>query len=70
MAKNTTSIHDLMTELQTWYSFSPEYLEKAKKSNINYVNHRGFAQLLNGWANGRYDEDVNTLCYRLESLLD
>lgn len=69
MSKATT-IHDLMTELQTWHDFSTELLEKAKNSTINTSNHRGFSQLVKGWGDGRYDNDMEALCYRLESILD
>jgi len=49
-------IYALITELQTWCSFTSEELAKAKASTKTVP-----AYLLDGYMEGAYDEDIDQL---------
>jgi len=68
-SEENTTLYDLMIELQTWIKFNPEILKQAKLSKINKENNSEFANLLNDWIDGRYDEDPYYLANELENLL-
>lgn len=64
------TIHDLMEELQTWHQFSPELMEKAKSSNLSTKTNAKLRLLVRQWETGMYDDDMEILCQRIESILN
>lgn len=63
------TIHSLITELQTWFSPSPEILAAAKSSKITSKNNLRFKALVRDWMNGSYDEDPGILYNEVVHLL-
>jgi hypothetical protein len=61
----TVTLYDLMQEMETWYKFTPEELELAKKSKLTTANNKDLKRLYNGWVGGYYDEDPEALCLGL-----
>ena len=66
-----TTIHNMLTELQTWFNPTQELLNKAKQSKITTKNNKQFKQLVDGWMEGMFDEDPRLLydeiCFMLRS---
>lgn len=65
-----TTIHDLATEMQTWLTFSPETLEKAKNSKVTTRNTTAFNKLVINWENGLFDEDPDMVGRWIEAILE
>jgi hypothetical protein len=63
------TIHDLLTEMQSFCTIAPEQLEKAQKSEITTKNNKTFRELSKGWVLGRYDEDPQAVVQEIETLL-
>jgi len=64
-----TTIHDIVSELQSFLEVSPETLDRALDSPITDKNHAGFRLFVKAWCNGHYDEDPDILLRELENLL-
>lgn len=64
------TIHDLATEMQTWLTFTPEMLERAKNSKVTTKNHSAFAKLVRQWENGHFDEDPEIVGRWIEAILN
>ena len=63
----------LLQEMQTWVDVPAELLAKAKAAKVNDKNNAAFANLVNDWMDGAYDNDgadcvVNEVEYILNSL--
>lgn len=63
------TLHDFITEMQTWVTFTPEELERAKAANMPVTSNKTLRQLFKDWANGVYDEDPQTLGQELKNLI-
>lgn len=66
----TFTIHDFATEMQTWLTFTPELLERAKNSKINTANSIALAKVVRQWENGMYDEDPEIVGRWIEAILN
>ena len=66
---NTVTLLSMFEEMQTWVSFSPDQLEKAKKSKINTSNSLSFKFLVQNWGEGFYDESPELIKQELESYI-
>jgi hypothetical protein len=64
------TIHDLATEMQTWLTFTPEMLEKAREANINTANSPALRKLVRDWQYGKYDEDPEYVGRWIEAILN
>ena len=69
MTHNPISLYDMLQEMQTWISISPEDLNKARSSDINTTNSPQLKRLVRGWVNGIYDEDPEVLVQELQNLI-
>ena len=63
------TIHQMLTELQTWFNPSQELLTKAKQSKITPKNNATFKQLVDGWMEGMFDEDPRLMYDEITFLL-
>jgi hypothetical protein len=63
------TIHQMLTELQTWFNPSQELLTKAKQSKITTKNNAIFKQLVDGWMEGMFDEDPRLMYDEITFLL-
>ena len=66
---NTVTLLSMFEEMQTWVSFSPDQLEKAKKSKINTSNSLSFKFLVQNWGEGFYDESPELMKQELEAYI-
>lgn len=64
-----TTILSLLQEMQTWCSFDADTIEKAENSNINTDTDSAFANLVEDWASGMYDEDPYAVANEIEFML-
>lgn len=69
MAKTEITLHDMLLEMGTWLSSTPEELERAKKSGITTKNNKNLKSLVAAWQNGNYDEDPEILHQALLHLI-
>ena len=62
-----TTAANLLREMQSFVSVSASDIKKAEESGINDENNSEFAEIVEGWCEGRYDEDpdyvVNEITY-------
>ena len=63
------TIHQMLTELQTWFNPSQELLTKAKQSKITTKYNATFKQLVDGWMEGMFDEDPRLMYDEITFLL-
>ena len=63
------TIYDMVTELQTWFTISPEILDEANESDINDSNNKKFKKLVCDWNLGKYDNDPETFYASILSFL-
>ncbi len=66
---NTTSIHSLASEMQSFVKVDPTILAAAKASNITDANNTGMKKLVKAWSEGKYDEDPDYVISEIETLL-
>ena len=57
MAQKPYPINSLLEEMETWLVFDVVIKNYAKDSKITKENNREFAQLVEGWCTGVFDED-------------
>ena len=69
MAKTEITLHDMLLEMGTWLSSTPEELERAKKSGITDRNNKNLKSLVTAWEDGNYDEDPEILHQELLHLI-
>ena len=63
------TLYDFCTELQTWCTFTPEELEKAKASKVTTLNNGNFRDDVQSYIVGEYDEDINLLGDRIKGYI-
>jgi hypothetical protein len=63
------SIHDFLLEVSSFHKFDAPTIEKAKASPITTENNPAFRNLVNRWANGDYDNDLEMVVSKIEFLL-
>jgi len=64
------TIHDMLSEMQTWVTISDEKLEEAKQSKLNNKNNTQLNELVNAWNSGSYDEDPELMVQKILNLLN
>jgi hypothetical protein len=69
MAKTEITLHDMLLEMGTWLSSTPEELEMAAKSGITNRNNKNLKSLVTAWEDGNYDEDPEILHQSLLNLI-
>lgn len=69
MAKTEITLHDMLLEMGTWLSSTPEELERAEKSGITNRNNKNLKSLVTAWEDGNYDEDPEILHQSLLNLI-
>jgi len=69
MAKTEITLHDMLLEMGTWLSSTPEELEMAVKSGITNRNNKNLKSLVTAWEDGNYDEDPEILHQELLHLI-
>lgn len=69
MVKTEITLHDMLLEMGTWLSSTPEELERAKKSGITNRNNKNLKSLVTAWEDGNYDEDPEILHQELLRLI-
>jgi|694.fasta_scaffold03814_35 hypothetical protein len=69
MAKTEITLHDMLLEMGTWLSSTPEELERAAKSGITNRNNKNLKSLVTAWEDGNYDEDPEILHQSLLNLI-
>lgn len=60
---------DLMNDLRPWYTFSPEVLEKARKSKMDTQNSPELCYYYHCWCKGICNNNIDELCKNVEELL-
>jgi hypothetical protein len=63
-------IHQMLDEMQTWFSPSQELLDKANQSKITTKNNNTFKQLVEGWEEGMFDENPRLIYDEITFLLE
>jgi hypothetical protein len=69
MAKTEITLHDMLLEMGTWLSSTPDELERAKQSGITNRNNKNLKSLVTAWEDGNYDEDPEILHQELLHLI-
>ncbi len=69
MAKTEITLHDMLLEMGTWLSSTPDELERAKQSGITDRNNKNLKSLVTAWEDGNYDEDPEILHQELLHLI-
>jgi hypothetical protein len=69
MAKKP-SLHDLLTELQSFVKVEAGVLAKAKKIKLSNAQYRSLNYFIESWKDGLYDEDPELLRDNLISLME
>ena len=69
MAKTEITLHDMLLEMGTWLSSTPDELERAKQSGITNRNNKNLKTLVTAWEDGNYDEDPEILHQELLHLI-
>lgn len=65
------SVHlgDMYREMGTWFDLSPKMIKAADESGIDTKNNENFAQLVDEWRDGMYDEDPYYVMQQLEAII-
>ena len=65
------SVHlgDMYREMGTWFDLSPKMIKAADESGIDTKNNENFAQLVDEWRDGIYDEDPYYIMQQLEAII-
>ena len=65
-----TTAANLLREMQTYILVPQSLIEEAEKSGINEENNSEFADIVEGWGEGRYDEDPDYVVDEISYLLN
>ena len=63
------TLHSMLTEMETWCSFTEEQKAKAKSSDVHTSNNPKLRRLVDMWQDGEYDEDPEVLAQELVELI-
>jgi len=61
---------NLLREMQSFVSVPKSLITKAAETGINEANNQEFAEILEGWSSGLYDEDPDYVVSEIENLLN
>ena len=64
-----TTAANLLREMASFVHVDPALIRNAERANINETNSAGFCEILEGWCEGRYDEDPEYVVDEISQLL-
>ncbi len=67
--EDTVTLHDMLTEMQSFVTVDEETLKKAESSDINNQNNKELHDLIGDWVEGIYDNDPEVLKQNLIDLI-
>ena len=67
---NETSLGDMYREMGTWFRLDPRLQKIADESRVTDENSEDLQYLVNGWMDGMYDEDPDTLLREIENIIE
>jgi len=65
-----TTAANLLREMQSFVSVESSLIAEAEKSGMNEENNSEFADIVEGWGEGRYDDDPNYVVDEISYLLN